>query len=83
MAESSWHRCDMKKLRHCHPMYNVLLQYMTLPIPNNMALHQAAEKISGLSVEVIKLMLNYMYKTLVILNISIIEIVSITNYTCS
>jgi len=48
-----------------------------------MALHQAAEKISGLSVEVIKLMLNYMYKTLVILNISIIEIVSITNYTCS
>jgi len=21
MAENRWHRCDMKKLRHCHPMY--------------------------------------------------------------
>ena len=21
MAENSWHRYDMKKLRHCHPMY--------------------------------------------------------------
>jgi len=21
MAESSWRRYDMKKLRHCHPMY--------------------------------------------------------------
>jgi len=23
MAENSWHRYDMKKLRHCHPMYNI------------------------------------------------------------
>jgi len=22
MAENSWHRYDMKKLRHCHPMYS-------------------------------------------------------------
>jgi len=24
MAENSWHRYDMKKLRHCHPMYIIL-----------------------------------------------------------
>jgi len=23
MAENSWHRYDMKKLRHCHPMYSI------------------------------------------------------------
>jgi len=23
MAENSWHIYDMKKLRHCHPMYNI------------------------------------------------------------
>jgi len=25
MAENSWHRYDMKKLRHCHPMYIIAI----------------------------------------------------------
>jgi len=32
MAENSWHRYDMKKLRHCHPMYRALLHPLNLRI---------------------------------------------------
>jgi len=47
MAENSWHRYDMKKLHHCHPMYShqrqTSIRYMyENPIPRVYLLCKAA-----------------------------------------
>jgi len=37
MAENSWHRYDMKKLRHCHPMYILMIGLTDYSLSNYLA----------------------------------------------